>query len=449
MPCICCEMCCLPILLLAASLVLLQSSKTVEAFVFRLRGSDGTSLRTAPQQEEQEVSSSCPFSKAFPRYRIDLTTPAREKTSQNELFSKLRGFLPASIAKPKVPPGARLKWKPNEDGVTVLATLWRTAADLLSSDTTRSSNGVVVVAFPDAQPRVVQQWTDIYTWWSEQSDGSYQNALDNNFSRQIQLQFKDDQGVPSVQMMHQESDVDVKSGLSSSSSPWNHEVITKHTQAWVHRILVEQGICPFTKSVRSSGQGLTDLGVPVGRIAYHTSSARQICELMADCWEAIRDMLASGPSGPKGVSSILLAAPHWDDNFDDWAGPVFCMLEAGVIAAAAEEQVGVVCFHPQYLTSDGSTWPGFGHMHSVPRLRQWLHEQDPACPLTNSEIAAGGAWQRRTPHATLNVLRADQLASAESRRDSAKMYYNNIQKLVGQIGSDKLQSDLDRERGME
>ena len=56
-------------------------------------------------------------------------------------------------------------------------------------------------------------------------------------------------------------------------------------------------------------------------------------------------MIESGPSGKKGISSILLAAPGYDDDFDLWSGPVFAMLESGVVACGLESQVGVVCFH--------------------------------------------------------------------------------------------------------
>lgn len=106
-------------------------------------------------------------------------------------------------------------------------------------------------------------------------------------------------------------------------------------------------------------------------------------------------MIIAGPSGKKGISSILLAAPEFDNNFKLWAGPIFAMLEANVSAASAEPIVGVVCFHPNYVTPDGNTWPGFGHMHSLPRLRKWLTEQDEALSieLSDTEIAAGGAWQ--------------------------------------------------------
>ena len=39
------------------------------------------------------------------------------------------------------------------------------------------------------------------------------------------------------------------------------------------------------------------------------------------------------------------------------------------------------------------------------------------------------------PHATINVLRADQLAVAEGRRTTGNLYTVNIRKLVGDLQS--------------
>lgn len=161
--------------------------------------------------------------------------------------------------------------------------------------------------------------------------------------------------------------------------------------------------------------------------------------------------MVAGPFAKTGVSSILLSAYRFDDDFDLWSGPIFAMLEAGVIAAGAETHIGVVCFHPKYATPDGTSWPGFGHMHSVPRLQTWVTQHvDPSQPqqtFTKEDIAAGGAWQRRTPHATINVLRADQLELAEKQRNSGKLYADNICKLVG-VGNVVLGDELRREQEM-
>lgn len=169
--------------------------------------------------------------------------------------------------------------------------------------------------------------------------------------------------------------------------------------------------------------------------------------LLVDTWESIADMMVAGPTGKSGVSSILFAAPAFDQDFALWAGPIFAMLEASVIALSAERSIGVVCFHPSYATPDGSSWPGFGHMHSVPRLQQW-YEDYWKKPISKEDAAAGGAWQRRTPHATINVLRADQLAAAEGRRATGILYAENIHKLIDVIGCEQLIADLTKERNL-
>ena len=194
-------------------------------------------------------------------------------------------------------------------------------------------------------------------------------------------------------------------------------------------------------------------------------------------------MINAGPSGSDGVSSILLAAPGYDDELDLWAGPVFALLESSVLAAQAPDRIGVVCFSPEYKTPDGTTFAGFGHMHSVPRLESWVSsspddgngqitssrtyirnddrtdadvggnsdkdddQEEGRCPLSTEEVAAGGAWQRRTPHATINVLRADQLEKAESKRNTPRLYDRNIRVLM-EIGNDELTTALEKERNL-
>ncbi len=158
-------------------------------------------------------------------------------------------------------------------------------------------------------------------------------------------------------------------------------------------------------------------------------------------------MIEAGPSGKKGISSILLSAPEYDEDFSLWAGPIFAMLEANVGAAKAEPLIGVVCFHPKYKSPNGQTWPGFGHMHSVPRLRKWLSSENGELSneLDDSEVAAGGSYQRRTPYATINVLRAEQLEAAEGRRTTAELYARNI-KVLHEYGFEHLQKAISEDK---
>ena len=109
-------------------------------------------------------------------------------------------------------------------------------------------------------------------------------------------------------------------------------------------------------------------------------------------------------------------------------------------------------FLPADVIPDGKSWPGFGQMHSLPRLKNWYNQyrsdddddDEPAASLDDNEIAAGGAFQRRTPHAVINVLRAEQLEAAEGRRSTGELYERNIRVLMGRegIGLEKLAEDL-------
>eukprot|EP00531_Pseudo-nitzschia_arenysensis_P002161 CAMPEP_0116121310 /NCGR_PEP_ID=MMETSP0329-20121206/3628_1 /TAXON_ID=697910 /ORGANISM="Pseudo-nitzschia arenysensis, Strain B593" /LENGTH=547 /DNA_ID=CAMNT_0003615113 /DNA_START=125 /DNA_END=1765 /DNA_ORIENTATION=+ len=453
-------------------------------------------------------SASCPFSKTFPRYRIDLTSSRKNRKNNKQKEEGGWSLLPIpSIELPSLefpsPPWKEgmqrdqvqravrqqqkrktgidsgdmdVVIKTGIDGIEAFTFLWEESARLMgiSRDEENSSpSSVVVLGLPDASKPLVQNFCEIVEWMrttmTPDSDGTTNNSnisvvYDGFVLKADFIQEEENLEIPTVRLER----ISSPSGPSSSQataeidpSASAENIINERTRMWVKRILVELGICPFTKSDRMSGQGLLDLGVPVGSIAYHASFQRHPIGLFADTWKAIDEMIKAGPEGRSGVSSILLAAPKYDDDFDVWAGPIFAMLEAGVVAAGAESQVGVVCFHPRYATPDGKSWPGFGHMHSVPRLEKWYKEttsessfsSSPSslpseCILTAEQIAAGGAWQRRTPHATINVLRADQLEAAESRRVSGKMYTENIDKLVGAngIGNEKLASDLQRER---
>ena len=431
-------------------------------------------------QNAAEEASSCPFSKAYQRYRIDLSSPPKKK--EKPKFNLFKNLLSGSQnSKSRIEKQLRsdeeLIWADNvTTGISALSILWQQASSILEDYEKES----IVLSFPNLENSnfVVQNWKEIVDWMAEQ------NLVDDNeSSSRLQVSILDDDNDESSSVgtvrLSRVGSARNKS-YTENDDPSITAIINDRTKAWVKRLLVEQAICPFTKSDTRSGQGLKDLGVPSGTIAYHTSSvapkANGIYKLQADLWKTMEAMMAAGPGGKTGVSSILLAAPAFDDDFELFGGPLFSTFEAGVVAARAEAQLGVVCFHPRYKVSDGSGWPGFGHMHSVPRLEKWYQEElerrekqkrrkqrnrssqqvststgsdDEKCPLLSKEdVAAGGAWQRRTPHATINVLRADQLAVAESRRNSASMYSENMERLVLEIGSERLAQDLEAERSM-
>lgn len=289
---------------------------------------------------------------------------------------------------------AQLQWL-DRDPIETLACLWRLSV----------SGQDVTAAVPIEDAQIMQHWLDCWQWLLETLPANNRTELPN-----VSLAMEANIATLVFRFGYAK--------LPKFQAIPTHDSVTDAMKDWVLRTLVQKGVCPFTKSVNYSGQGVA--GVPVARIAYHTSNATAIPSLMADTLSAIQDMLQAGP---ERISSILLAAPHFDDDFPLWAGPVFCLLETSVVIAEATDRIGVVCFHNQYQTPDGTTFSGFGHMHSVPRLMEW-------CQLDWTSAAAGGAWQRQTPHATINVLRADQLALAEGLRNTPELYASNIRKYL-------------------
>ena len=341
------------------------------------------------------------------------------------------------------------------------AGFWRMAVDI-SQQTEQTKHHYL--ALPETSLTVAQNLCDIMNWYADylETESEALQLKKANRSKVIlraRLDNDHTSAIPIVEFSANYNSDQIRMPSLDGQTIATAVDTERRTKSWVQRVLVQLGVCPFTKSNVKSGQGLGDMGVPVANIMYRHSEASdehhdaggEMYTLMADTWEAINDMVASGPTGKHGVSSILLSAPCFDNDFDLWSGPVFAMLEAGVSAIQAEEVIGVVCFHPEYVTPDGSTFPGFGHMHSLPRLKKWFNEFTSSSKLTDNEIAAGGAWQRRTPHAVINVLRAEQLEAAEGRRESGILYERNIRVLVGReegIGNIKLQDDLRYEQSL-
>uniref|UniRef100_A0A7S2PP62 Uncharacterized protein n=1 Tax=Leptocylindrus danicus TaxID=163516 RepID=A0A7S2PP62_9STRA len=441
-------------------------------------------------------NNTCPFSRTFPRFRIDLSNDRNEKKNASMMMMKKINVFGGGLDKMRVEnayknkPGLQESLSAMSEipvgsssiseflsPIKATALFWKYVADLEQQQTQQSDDNPqeLVLALPGVRSIVARRLIEILEWYNANNaefsstttpfaNGKVTATLDDGISSTLPVitltcaRASGSSAIASTGALKskataigiQKTDED-----DDDDDDDNSVAIENRTKAWVKRVLVNLGVCPFTKSTTKSGQGLGDLGVPVARIAYSHSTANktELAKLLADAWFEIYEMLEAGPSGKGGVSSILLSAPEFDDDFALWAGPVFSMLEACVSAANAESQVGVVCFHPMYATPDGKSWGGFGQMHSVPRLRGWLDEQDGALSseLTDDEVAAGGAWQRRTPHAVINVLRAEQLAIAEGQRQTGSLYTENIRKLVGKvvgIGSSKLAEDLERERSM-
>lgn len=231
---------------------------------------DGDFIRIA-NMLQAATSSSCPFSKAFPRYRIELTkmTP---KDDTRWFSVPFFSFIQNSASKRMLErrfKGAEIQWVSDDlERIEVFAMLWRKTANMVEN---RDQDCVVVLAFLNiSQVQLVQHWLDIFVWMEQYTveDSAIEAAIHK------------EGGVLVLELRRSGDRAESIQEPTISDDP---STLTKRTQSWVKRILVDEGICPFTKSVKMSGQGLGDLDVPVARIHYCSSDARcsQISKLMA------------------------------------------------------------------------------------------------------------------------------------------------------------------------
>jgi hypothetical protein len=432
------------------------------------------------KSNEEEMTADCPFSMPFSKYRVPLSSGSASNSRKplpTEKDEGMLGFFSTSlqrvqrsiidqniIRQSKIKYGSTVQWielkdarsasKRAEQNIHAYVEFWKAVISLTSSP---SAQQPVLLAFPQLSHITVTRIQEIYSWYKNwQLTTTSENLKSPVFvhvekistsgsplSLVPQLLLTPSTQAPSATLANATEEAFSAIGEEENMT----KVINKRIKSWVRRVLVRYEICPFTKSDTRSGHGLTELGIPVAKIAYHTSFSTQIPELMHDTWLAIYQMISAGPNN---VSSILLAAPAFDNKFPLWAGPIFAVLEASVSAMEAESSIGVVCFHPQYkIPNELSAWPGFGQMHSITKLRSFLlssSSRDNNNLFSRRDIAAGGAWQRRTPHATINVLRADQLQAAEGRRHTPSLYARNIKYLISSVGLQKLEEDLKYEQ---
>ena len=201
----------------------------------------------------------------------------------------------------------------------------------------------------------------------------------------------------------------------------------RRTEAFVERVLVRMRQCPFTGSKSRAAVGLEEFGVDAAPILYGYSAAGDVAGLLADVWAVLDGFRRAGPGG---YSSILVACPAFDGDFERWTREIFPALEATLLAAEASRELGIVCFHPDYATPDPK-WLAthrFGHMYAPPTLRRWLEDADAdlAGALDDDDLQYLGSYMRRTPVATINVLWSAQLEAAERKRESKALYARNL-----------------------
>jgi hypothetical protein len=154
----------------------------------------------------------------------------------------------------------------DEDFVAAAA-FWRMVSDIAEQLLTRPSQGKTwCLALPETTTEVASNLCEILNWYADQQEDSD--------SVQIRAQLDSrSTDVPVIQFTANGNTQQQQQHPQLSDSLPSAEDTERQTKAWVTRLLVKLGVCPFTKSPEKSGQGLSDMGVPVANIMYCHSDA--------------------------------------------------------------------------------------------------------------------------------------------------------------------------------
>ncbi|KAL7464777.1 hypothetical protein ACHAXS_005112 [Conticribra weissflogii] len=168
-----------------------------------------------------------------------------------------------------------------DDDLLSAALFWRTAAELSESAKTGKPLFDRFLVLPGTTLSVAQNLCDILNWYADFSRNQHRDYECDGMFRVI-IRAELDTRTADIPVVHFTADVSgnaddlemrQKHRLQKRMTLPTSDDTERRTKAWVKRVLVGLGICPFTKSDVKSGQGLGDMGVPVANIMYSHSQA--------------------------------------------------------------------------------------------------------------------------------------------------------------------------------
>ncbi len=279
----------------------------------KMGSSKGDNNDNTPKEESQ---GSCPYSMTFPMYRIPISGGKDKKSNNNSnggIFSGLFSGIVSSAKKSEFErkyesniindnksASTSLLWydaketissdehkhddervKQGKMGVHVSAFVWRSLSNIVNDTVQQQlASKTIIIGIENTSMIGLKQLADIINWMKDADVKKYYQRGDGNSNIAILARVDEESPIPTIILeakLEKNYNINVApiSITSEIGQNLNEETVTESTKKWVKRILVDMKICPFTKSTTKSGQGLGDVGVPVGGIAYHYSEAMQ------------------------------------------------------------------------------------------------------------------------------------------------------------------------------
>lgn len=233
-------------------------------------------------------------------------------------------------------------------------------------------------------------------------------------------------------------DTQFSSNVGPRQKQVDAETVKDETLMWVDDFLCTNGFCPYVKSSRAAAVGLDKMGVRPGPIDVRVVGERNpagnkssdnsndqfpAATLLSEFWEAVTTM---AETSEETVSTVLLVAPLFDEDFKAFIDVCDGLIEASISATeAATSILGRVWFHPEYdadAVGHDYVKPGHALPHAV-MLRRIIDQSNgedalgsgitQIAHLTEESVARANNEVRRMPHATVNILRRSQLMAVQ------------------------------------
>lgn len=179
--------------------------------------------------------------------------------------------------------------------------------------------------------------------------------------------------------------------------------IVEVSKRWVDRMMADLALCPFTKSSTQSG-------IPMGPVRYHIDRLSTMEDAYAAFWKEV--CVIEDVKGAE-ISTTLQILPEFCmssiELFEQWSDTLTSTLEQ----LNVEETLQLIFFHPNWTFRDGGERSG----------------------------AAAANYARRSPWPMVNLLRTDQVRTAQKGIPTGLVYQQN-EKILGEIGTEELERML-------
>jgi len=206
------------------------------------------------------------------------------------------------------------------------------------------------------------------------------------------------------------------------SKSWSRDKAREATEDWVNNFLGRQRICPYTSSVTRAATGLSSVNVPVGHVRVRVDGeglssevTRNARKLVSTFWSEVTFLLESPQ---EEYATSLVVFPGYDDDFEKFVELCDDVVEQTVAATDSTDFIGRAWFHPRYETdvvghADVTAGHAIPHRQVEQFMSRLVESGDMVeSPLEYDVLARANDIVRRTPHATINILRRVQLNAA-------------------------------------